>query len=1292
MVTPAVIAERFELEQLAESGGMGAVYRARDRLTGAAVAVKLLAKANQRWAERFRREAIALAELAHPAIVRYVAHGVTPAGEPYLAMDWLVGEPLSARLRRGRLAVSEACDLGIRLADALAFAHGAGVIHRDLKPANVFLVDGDPRAATLLDFGVARMRTIYSDTTRTGDRVGTPRYMAPEQVRAARTVDWRCDLWSLGCLLYAALTGRPPFSAPDEMATWGKILLEEAPILSVARPDAPPPLVALVRRLLEKEPSLRPASAAAVAAELRRLERPEGPDSTGITSVGVSLASSGEQRRVALVMIGPLRADTEVDGDGSDDTEPGSLPHVELAASAERHGGTFEPLAHGGAIVTFAGSPTATDLVARAARCALEARASCDAAIALASGRGSAGNASVGEAIERAAELLRRAAAGADPERAVAVDDVSAALLGSRFEIAGGALRGERPDDGMRTILGRATPTVGRERELNLLVQACRDSAEEPAHAAVVVVGDAGVGKSRLRHELVARLGAGLGHTAQDLLRSPGHRVWAGRGDPVRAGSPFSLLGSALRRRLGVDDVSTPAARTAARRQVQVAVEELGLAEPERVTAFLAELIGAPATGSPLAQLAAARRQPRLMNDQLRRAFLELCAAELARGPIVWTFDDLHWGDAPSIELVDEALRTFADRPLCAIGFARPEVEGLFPRLWAQRGATQIRLGPLPRKAALRLAEGVLGRTASAATITAVVDRAGGNAFFLEELLRAAARGEVERLPETVVAMVQVRLEALAAPARQVLRAAAVLGTRFAVAPLTALLGTELPERELDQILADLVARELLIAEDIDRRELSFRHDTIREAAYAMLLEGDRQLAHRTAGLWLEAQHERDALTVAQHLEAGGEEARAALWYRYAAEHALEAGDPHAVIDRAARGLECGAVEHERGALLLLACIAHDWLGETEATERCAVGAMDAAREGSSVWLRAAAELAVVAGRLGNHHLLVGVARDLVRARAGEARRERVVALSIVASELLLVGHIDQAKRLLDRVEELRDAWSSDGVAAAWRLRARAIAALVGGDSVEALALMRASTVQMEELGARRDLASGLTNMGFLETMVGRFAEAETILRRAGALAAELGAVRITTVATQNLALALFYGGNPTEALHTAKQAEQLARAQDSVRLAGAALVYQARALLALERPVEAHAAATRAVELLTAMPPTLAYAQAALADAALARADLIAATAAATHAERLLDELGAIEEGDAYVRLVLARTRLATGDRADARRIVIAAIARIDAAARGLSDPDARASFAAVPEHAALARMLTDA
>ncbi len=1279
MATPQIIADRFEIERLAESGGMGSVYLARDRMTGGPVAVKLLARANERWAERFRREALALSELTHPSIVRYVAHGVSPTGEPWLAMEWLDGEPLSVRLRRGRLSIIEGRDLGIRIAEALAAAHAAGVIHRDLKPANVFLVAGDVRQAKLLDFGVARLRTMVSDTTRTGDKVGTPRYMAPEQVRAARLVDWRCDLWSLGCVLYTAFAGRPPFSAADEMATWGKILLEEAPVLSSARPDAPPALVGLIRRLLEKVPTLRPASALAVADELRKIERPEVADSTGITAVGASLASSSEHRRVAIVMIGAM-GDESDDQHAREDTAPEAPVYVELAACAERYGGTFEALARGGAIITFAGSPSATDLVARAARCALDARRVCDAPITLSSGRGAVGTVPVGDAIDRAATLLRRGVGGHDPLRPVAVDEVTSALLGPRFTVEGAprpVLSGERGDDGLRVILGRRTPTVGRERELNMLLQACTDAGEEEAARAVVVTGEAGIGKSRLRHELVERL--------EGLTEQP--RIWLGRGDPMRAGSPFSLLGSALRRRFGaMDQLLTDEDRAITAGCVAAAVDSLGLPEPDRVTTFLAELVGAPVPSGQSAQLAAARRQPRLMSDQLRRAFLDFAQADAARQQLVWIFDDLHWGDQPSTELIDEALRLMSDRGLVVIAFARPEVDGLFPRLWAQRDATTVRLGPLSKKAATRLVRDVLDGPTEA-KVAQIVERAAGNAFYLEELLRAAAAGET-RLPETVVAMVQVRLESLPAPARQVLRAASVLGARFAHRPLVALLGRDLPEREIEQLLDDLVVRELLTREPAEEREHAFRHELYREAAYGMLLDTDRRMAHKTAGLWLEARRERDAYTVAQHMELGGEVDKAALWYRYAAEQALDAGDPHAVIDRAARGLECGAAEAEKGTLLLLAAEAHDWLGETEATERCALEAMDVAREGSTTWLRAAAELAVAAGRQGNHGLLVGLARDMLRVRTNEARSERVTAFALVAAELFLSGHGDQARRLMARMEENSDVCATDPLAAGWRLRARGIEAVVSGDNVRALALMLESSRFMDDVGAQRDLVAGLINVGFLEIMVGRISEAEATLSRARRIAETIGAVRAQTMATQNLALALLYGARPDAALVLAKTAEKMARAQGSLRIAGAATIYQARALLALGRATEARLEATRAVDLLSGMPPTLAYALAVRADSELALEHLEMAATAARAAERILDELGAIDEGDAYARHVLARVFLARGEPAEATRVARDAWLRIEAAAAGLTDAAARASFLAMPEHQALRQL----
>jgi serine/threonine protein kinase len=196
-----LIGERFRLEARDAVGGMGAVYRATDEHTGETVAVKLMHPGDDGRVERFAREAVALATLRHPAIVRYVAHGVSADGQHYLAMEWLEGEDLHARLEReGRLGVSESLALVGRIAGAVGAAHARGMVHRDLKPGNIFLVGGQIGRAKLLDFGIARLG-LAAPVTRAGQWVGTPGYMAPEQVREGATVDARADVFALGCVL-----------------------------------------------------------------------------------------------------------------------------------------------------------------------------------------------------------------------------------------------------------------------------------------------------------------------------------------------------------------------------------------------------------------------------------------------------------------------------------------------------------------------------------------------------------------------------------------------------------------------------------------------------------------------------------------------------------------------------------------------------------------------------------------------------------------------------------------------------------------------------------------------------------------------------------------------------------------------------------------------------------------------------------------------------------------------------------------------------------------------------------
>src|SRR4051812_22249721 len=152
-----IVGERFEIVGKVASGGMGIVHRAIDRGTGALVALKTMHAVGAPSIDRFLREADTLALLNHPALVRYVAHGVSTGGEVYLAMEWLEGEDLADRLTRAPLSPSESVTVVARAAEGLAAAHAAGVVHRDIKPSNLFLCERSPERVRLLDFGVARL-------------------------------------------------------------------------------------------------------------------------------------------------------------------------------------------------------------------------------------------------------------------------------------------------------------------------------------------------------------------------------------------------------------------------------------------------------------------------------------------------------------------------------------------------------------------------------------------------------------------------------------------------------------------------------------------------------------------------------------------------------------------------------------------------------------------------------------------------------------------------------------------------------------------------------------------------------------------------------------------------------------------------------------------------------------------------------------------------------------------------------------------------------------------------------
>jgi serine/threonine-protein kinase len=275
----AKLQAQYRLVRLLGRGGMGSVYLARDLALDREVAIKVLKTDSTapEIQERLRREARTAARLSHPNIVPLHAFGDVE-GKPYFVMGYVRGESLAARLRRdGRLTEDEARRVLADLAEALDHAHKQGVVHRDVKPDNVLLDDESGRAL-LTDFGVAKALGRSETLTATGSVVGTPHYMSPEQAAGRADIDGRSDIYSLGVLAYAMLTGRLPFEGKTAGDVLAKHLTQNAPPLRSIAPGLSDPTVQAVERCLAKDPARRWPDARSLKLALGVSEEPQLPD------------------------------------------------------------------------------------------------------------------------------------------------------------------------------------------------------------------------------------------------------------------------------------------------------------------------------------------------------------------------------------------------------------------------------------------------------------------------------------------------------------------------------------------------------------------------------------------------------------------------------------------------------------------------------------------------------------------------------------------------------------------------------------------------------------------------------------------------------------------------------------------------------------------------------------------------------------------------------------------------------------------------------------------------------
>ena len=252
------------------SGGMADVFEAENLLIRRQVAIKVLNAAGTRRKDlvvRFEREAQAAGQIGSDHIVEVLDLGRLPDGSPYMVMEYLAGETLSERIARlGQLTPAATRDLVVQVLDALQAAHAAGIVHRDLKPSNIFILHekaGRPDFVKIIDFGVSKFQAGggIEETTTTGEVLGSPNYMAPEQAEGSRSVDHRADLYAIGVILYKAVTGRAPFHAESFNEMLVKIVLGQPAPIREYTPDLDAVFEAIITRAMARDPEARFQSA-----------------------------------------------------------------------------------------------------------------------------------------------------------------------------------------------------------------------------------------------------------------------------------------------------------------------------------------------------------------------------------------------------------------------------------------------------------------------------------------------------------------------------------------------------------------------------------------------------------------------------------------------------------------------------------------------------------------------------------------------------------------------------------------------------------------------------------------------------------------------------------------------------------------------------------------------------------------------------------------------------------------------------------------------------------------------
>jgi serine/threonine protein kinase/tetratricopeptide (TPR) repeat protein len=904
---------QYRIMQLLGEGGMGKVYLAEDCALRRLVAVKVLSDeiaSQPDKSRRFLREARAMAALEHPHIIRIHAFG-EEAGKPYFAMQYVEGEDLAERIhRKERLEIEEALRIVDQIADALEAAWSKALIHRDLKPGNILLDANDQ--VIVADFGLAKTfgkgeGKKETTLTETGNLVGTPAYMSPEQARSEK-LDFRSDIYSLGIILYEMLCGVKPFRGETPVAIIVQHLHEPLPSLRKVRLDLGESLEKLVAWMTHKRPDERPPSYNELRLRLRQLIDKDDSglmtpelEGIGLSTISTALkrvtsvteetsdwtALSCEQRHATVLSVEISTVDRSSDEPGSEEAAIIANRILDRFASiALNHQGFVTGISDGIITVLF-GVPAACEeapkeavnsaiamrneflTMANETRSVgeLHFRAGIGTGTVIVETEGNLRNYSYsGEALETAA-MLRSVA----PEGQICAGEATHLRTHAefRYRIFKSIVQSDRRQPRItyellsnREKLHRSaerqgiirSEMVGRENETNKL-QLHVMKLIEGQGSVVSVLGDAGIGKSRLVAELQAFC------RDRRVVFLEGRSVSQGRNLSFHPITDILKHWAAIYEQDG---------NLEAENKLRRVLTRICADRAEEMLPFIAALMGLKPIGRQSEQLEGMPGD--ILTKMILKNLRDLIATASRMRPLMLVFEDLHWADISTIEFLESLYRMAKNHPILFVNVLRPGFPDTGDRILQMLKAfgplhEAIVLKPLTHSQCEILMRNLLQvENLSPEIKEMVVRKVGGNPFFLEEVgrsfidegiivkesggFRLSKKADQIFIPETIQDVLLARLDRLDDATRELVRTASVIGRRFLYRILVRVAET-VPD--IDMRLQYLEASQL-----VEKRatqgdfEYVFKHVMVQEVSYDSILNVDRRALHSKVGKAIE--------------------------------------------------------------------------------------------------------------------------------------------------------------------------------------------------------------------------------------------------------------------------------------------------------------------------------------------------------------------------------------------------------------------------------------------------------